>query len=95
MKQDEFARILSKRAKITRSQADRVIEEGIELIKDLLIEGETIRFRRFGVFKIVHRQPRLAYAPKAEKLVEVPERDSPTFSFTEIAKRDIAEGSKI
>ncbi len=83
---DLIKRVAEKNAGISLSESRDLVLELFESMKSVILEGESLEIRRFGVFEIHHRKPRIARNPRTGEKVSVGERKSLIFRPGKILK---------
>jgi len=83
---DLIKRIAEKNAGISLSDSRELVLDLFESLKSVILEGESLEIRRFGVFEIHHRKPRIARNPRTGEKVSVGERKSLIFRPGKILK---------
>ncbi|AFS53324.1 HU family DNA-binding protein [Leptospirillum ferriphilum] len=83
---DLIKRIAEKNAGISLSDSRELVLDLFESMKSVILEGESLEIRRFGVFEIHHRKPRIARNPRTGEKVSVGERKSLIFRPGKILK---------
>ena len=83
---DLIKRIAEKNAGISLSDSRELVLDLFESMKSVILEGESLEIRRFGVFEIHHRKPRIARNPRTGEKVSVGERKSVIFRPGKILK---------
>ncbi len=74
MNKTEIIAAVVERANIRKDVAATVIETALEIIKESLAEGNTVRITNFATFDVKHQKAREAKNPKTGELVRVPPR---------------------
>jgi DNA-binding protein HU-beta len=72
--------------RLTRAEAEEVIEATIENIVKALIDGDDVRLMGFGVFTVTRREAGKARNPKTEKTVKVSASNRPKFKPGKLLK---------
>ena len=70
---------VSQAGKLTRRDAEIVVETVFESMSQALARGEKIELRGFGSFRVQERSARRARNPKTGEEVDVPARRVPRF----------------
>ena len=83
---DLIKRVAEKNAGISLSEARNLVLDLFESMKSVILEGESLEIRRFGVFEIHHRKLRIARNPRTGEKVSVGERKSLIFRPGKILK---------
>lgn len=68
----ELAKEVSKASGFTQREAGIIIDLLLETISNSLASRDRIELRRFGVFSVKHRRPRLARNPRTGEPVKLP-----------------------
>lgn len=66
-----------------------VIQKTLDKIIDILVTGETIELRNFGVFKVKSRKGRTGRNPRTGEVVPVPPKKVAVFKPGLIMKKEI------
>ncbi len=87
MTRDDLIRRISERNPgISILDARALVLDFIDAMKESIIQSENLELRRFGVFEIHHRSPRVARNPKTGEKVSVGPRQSLIFRPGKILK---------
>ena len=70
---------VAKKIKLSRKQAEDVVNAMTQSISDSLAGGDKVEIRGFGSFRIRERNGRIARNPISGKMVEVPAKKVPFF----------------
>jgi len=79
MTKDELSTQLAAKTGMSKSQALRAVEGVMDVMKQSLIKGENIYLRRFGTFKVIHREEKKARLISEGKTVMVPAHQTVKF----------------
>ncbi len=79
MRKDELIQAISDRTGLTRTDVKHVIDAFISIVKDQLINGDSVVMRGFGTFMTRTRKPRVARDINRNKPIYLPERRVPFF----------------
>ncbi|WP_028845476.1 HU family DNA-binding protein [Thermodesulfovibrio thiophilus] len=79
MTKTEFILEVSKKSGISRKDAERAVNSAIAIVSDLARNGEELRIPRFGTFRVVMRNARVARNPKTGQPVKVPPKKALKF----------------
>ena len=90
----EFVEQLAERADVRKKVADQVFRTAIEIIREALLNGESMRIMGLGVLHVVHRKPRTAMNPKKGTRVHVPAKRTVRLRVSKDLKRDLNGGKK-
>ncbi len=75
---------------LTQSDTRIVVEELLQTIGNILVEGKTIEIRGFGTFYTKVRKPRPARNPKTGEVVPLQKRVVPLFKYSSELKKRIS-----
>lgn len=93
MTKAELVEIVADRTGFTKTETAVIIENFLNVVKDVMMEGNTIEIRRFGSFKLKERKPRVARNPKTGNPVDVEMRVVPVFKPSKIFKDQIIKNT--
>ena len=75
MTKREIAIQIAEKTGLTQVTVSRVIQAFMDAVRDELLQGRSVEFRNFGVFKVVRSGPRIGRNPKQpSQLVPIPAR---------------------
>lgn len=90
MTKADLANEIAHRTKVNKHDARKVIETFMEMVKESLVEGESVYLREFGTFTIKYRAEKPAQDITRRRTIIVPARNIPAFkpskAFTEMVK---------
>jgi integration host factor subunit beta len=87
MTKAELVSKVSSRIKLSKKEAEVVINAITQSISDSLADGNKVEIRGFGSFRIRDRKARTARNPKSRAVVEVPAKRVPFFKAGNDLKR--------
>jgi len=67
---------------LSKKQISQIIELFINEVAKALTEGENVKLKNLGVFKVVTRAPRKVIPPGKDKPIEVPARKAIKFKVS-------------
>ncbi len=76
---------------VSKADARKVVQTFLDLIMEELGRGNRIEFRKFGVFEVRKRKPRIGQNPKTLEKVEVPGRRVVKFKEGRDMKQKLAQ----
>ena len=76
---------------VSKADARKVVQTFLDLIMEELGRGNRIEFRKFGVFEVRKRKPRIGQNPKTLEKVEVPGRRVVKFKEGRDMKEKLAQ----
>ncbi len=79
MNKMELVAELARRVGLTKKQANMVIDELVDLIKDELRRGRSVRLIGFGTFTVRQRAARKGRNPRTREEITIPARKVPVF----------------
>ena len=79
MTKAELVEKVSSRIKLSKKEAEIVVNAITQSISDSLAGGEKVEIRGFGSFRIRDRKARIAYNPRSRVEVKVPAKKIPFF----------------
>jgi DNA-binding protein HU-beta len=68
-----------KRTDVARSEASRVVDAVIQVIREQVGRGQRVVLSGFGTFERVRRNPRTGRNPRTREAVRIPARNAPVF----------------
>ena len=87
----EVANLLAEKTGLTQAKAFQVVLATIDVLKEALIAGKTVTFRRFGKFEIQTVKSKIGRNPKSpEKDVIIPARCKVKFTAGNELKNEIS-----
>lgn len=92
-KRDLVVRI-SEETGVIQQDVVRVIQKTLDHITEALLEGKNVELRKFGVFEVQTRKPRIGRNPhKPENQVVIPERKVVKFKMGKVMRDKITRPS--
>jgi len=85
----EFVEETAERANVSKKVAEQVFRTAIEVLREALIKGESVRVVGLGVFHVIHRKPRSAMNPRQGTRVHVPAKRAVRLRVSKDLKRDL------
>ncbi len=79
MNKMELVAELARRVGLTKKQANMVIDELVDIIKDELRRGRSVRLIGFGTFTVRQRAARKGRNPRTREEITIPARKVPVF----------------
>jgi DNA-binding protein HU-beta len=86
MNKSELIARVATDTRLTRSEAEEVVEATIQNIVKALIDGDDVRLMGFGVFTVVRREAGKARNPKTGKTIKTPATNRPRFKPGKLLK---------
>ena len=83
-----------KKVILTKSQAEAIINEFLEQVKQSLIRGEELRFPGYLSLKTTIQKPRVAMNLQTKKKMTIPAKRVPKVKFSEDLKKEISNKGK-
>ncbi len=89
-KDDFVARFMQKG--YTKRDAAVVVDDFLLTLREILVNGEAVRFHGFGSFEVRDRVAREVANPQTGEPLTVPAYRAPKFTAGKLLKREIKEG---
>ncbi len=86
MKKSELVAQLADQNDLTKRQAEKVIDDFLDLIKDELAKGEKVVLSGFGTFEVRTRVARSGRNPRTGEEIKVPAQKTPAFKVGKLLK---------
>ena len=90
---DEFIRRMAKRG-YTLKDCSQIVDDILDVISDILVEGDGVKFRGFGTFEVRERAARSSISPATKEKIEIPASNGVHFTVGNQLKRWVKHGSK-
>ena len=84
-----------KKVILTKAQAEAIINEFLEQVKQALIRGEELRFPGYLSLKTTIQKPRVAMNLQTKKKMTIPAKRVPKVKFSEDLKKEISKAKTI
>jgi DNA-binding protein HU-beta len=79
MTKAEFIQRVSKRTKLSKAQAARILDATLGEVQGLLKKGDSIAFTGFGTFSVSRRRARKGRHPRTGAAMSIPATKVPRF----------------
>lgn len=76
----------------TKADAAVIMDDFIRTIREILVEGESVRFRGFGTFECTERSERESVDPINHERIVIPPFRAVKFAPGKLLKREVKEG---
>ena len=76
----------------TIKDATVIVDDFINTIEDILVEGGSITFHGFGTFSSITRKERLSTSVRTGETISIPSFRSPKFEAGKALKRSVRDG---
>ncbi len=86
MKKSELVAQLADSNDLSRRQAEKVIDDFLDLIAEELAKGEKVVLSGFGTFEVRTRVARSGRNPRTGEEINVPEQKTPAFKVGKLLK---------
>ena len=86
MKKSELVAQLADSNDLSRRQAEKVIDDFLDLIVEELAKGEKVVLSGFGTFEVRTRVARSGRNPRTGEEINVPEQKTPAFKVGKLLK---------
>jgi len=75
----EMVAAVSRKAGVTKAEAQRVVDAVLESIKEALARGEKVTMTGFGTFEVRQRAARAGINPQTREPIQIPAQRRPAF----------------
>jgi DNA-binding protein HU-beta len=89
MNKSELIAKVATDTRLTRGEAEEVVDATIENIIRALTEGDDVRLMGFGVFTVTRRAAGKARNPKTGKIIKMPASNRPRFKPGKLLKEAV------
>lgn len=79
MKKQELVSRVATRAGLRKKDVEAVLDAFVEVVKEALKRGESVRLVGFGTFKIQERKGRRGINPRTRETIQIQPRKVPVF----------------
>ncbi len=79
MNKGEMITLVAAKSGVSKKDAKEVVDAMVELVGDVLKEGDSIQIAGFGTFKVSERAARQGRNPKTGETIEIAASRSPSF----------------
>lgn len=86
MTKADLVNLLFERTGLPKAEAHSIVELVLDLIKDSLLAGETVKISGFGTFQVRKKSARMGRNPRTKQEVEITPRRVVTFKASEQLK---------
>lgn len=86
---------VAKRTGLTQAEIKISVEQFLNSLSEMIVEGQSIEIRGFGTFYTKLRKPRPARNPRTGQVIELGERVVPLFKFSNELKKRIDSDEKV
>jgi DNA-binding protein HU-beta len=89
MNKSELIAKVATDTRLTRGEAEEVVDATIENIIKALMDGDDVRLMGFGVFTVTRREAGKARNPKTGKIIKMPASNRPRFKPGKLLKEAV------
>ena len=89
MNKTEFVETIAKTAGLTKADAGRAVEAGIEVITKALKKGDAVQITGFGTFAVAKRAARKGRNPATGKEIKIAASKAPKFKAGAVLKKAV------
>ncbi len=79
MNKQELVAAVAEKANMTKREAAKAVEAVIDVVKEALAKGESVRIIGFGTFMVRERGERRGRNPRTREEITIPARKAPVF----------------
>ena len=90
----DIVRIVAERLGQTQLLTKEIVQKTFDVIIETLVKTDRIELRKFGVFEVKHRAPRIARNPKTNQEVKVDEKFVVSFKPGKEMEEQVQERTK-
>ena len=90
---DEFVRRMAKKG-YTIKACSMMVDDMLETIREIMIEGDGVKFRGFGAFEVRERAARTSISPTTKEKIEIPASKGVHFAAGSLLKHEVRDGKK-
>ncbi len=90
MNKTQFVSSLAQKAKLTKADADRVLNNVLEIITEQLKGGDKVILTGFGTFSVGERAPRTGRNPQTGQPIDIPAARVPRFKAGKVLKDSVS-----
>lgn len=90
---DEFIRRMAQKG-YTLKACGMMVDDMIETIREIMIEGDGVKFRGFGSFEVRERAARTSISPTTKEKIEIPASKGVHFAAGSLLKQEVKTGKK-
>lgn len=83
MNKGEFIERIAERSKLTKKDTDKFLIAFMDIVKEVLEEGEKISLVTFGTFQVTTRKATIGINPKTGKKINIPEKRVAKLKFSD------------
>ena len=89
MNKTEFVEAIAKTAGLTKADAARAVEAGIEVVTKALKKGDAVQITGFGTFAVAKRAARKGRNPATRKQIKIDASKAPKFKAGAVLKKAV------
>ena len=89
MNKTEFVEAIAKTAGLTKADAGRAVEAGLEVITKALKKGDAVQITGFGTFAVAKRAARKGRNPATGKEIKIAASKAPKFKAGAVLKKAV------
>ena len=90
----DLVEALARRANMQRADANRLLTRMLEMVQDALVDGDTVKWSRFGNFNVRAKRQRVGRNPKTGEEVPITPRRVVTFRPSQMLREFVEKGGK-
>lgn len=91
LQRDDFITRLAKKG-YTKHDAEIIMDDFLRTLEEALVDGESVRFRGFGMFDVRERSERESVDPQTKDRIVIPSYRAVKFTAGKLLKREVKEG---
>jgi len=94
MNKPELVEAVAEKASVQKKIAEQVISSAVAIIREALVQGESVRIAGLGILYVQQKSQRIAINPKTGMRLTLPQRRVVKFKVARDLKRQITGGKK-
>ena len=94
MNKPELIDAVAERAGVSKKMAQQMLDTTIAVIREALLQGESVRISGLGILYVQQRSKRLAMNPRTGMTITLPARKIIKFKIAKDLKRNLNGGKK-
>lgn len=89
---EQFIRIMAEEKNYTIKDTRIIVNDFLDVMENLIVNGEAVRFHGFGTFSSIERRERESFDVNTGERIVIPAFRSPKFEAGENLKRSVRDG---
>lgn len=89
MKKEDIIAVLAEKRNVSKKEADRILEDVVDIVKTGIKEDGVVDFPRFVKFTKTRKAATTMKNPRTGEVVDVPEKYAPKAKFSSTFKNEL------